>query len=151
MIMLCYCKKCGRLVQEEYDNEKKTCDYCNNLLEYVPEKFLLEKIALKDDLREQFIDEYIKSSPEFDQYLFEHRDQDLFNRRRETQAKLKHGKAILEGRDKGNPSGIECPYCHSANVKKISTTSRIISTWLVGLASKKIGKQWHCNQCGSDF
>ena len=46
---------------------------------------------------------------------------------------------------------VECPYCHSANVKKISTTSRMISTWLVGLASKKIGKQWHCNQCGSDF
>lgn len=46
---------------------------------------------------------------------------------------------------------ISCPYCHSNDTKKISITGRIVSTGLFGLASKKIGKQWHCNQCGSDF
>ena len=45
----------------------------------------------------------------------------------------------------------QCPYCHSRNTKKISTASRATSVALVGIASKKIGKQWHCNDCGSDF
>lgn len=44
-----------------------------------------------------------------------------------------------------------CPYCSSANTKKISGTSRVGSALMFGLFSKKIGKQWHCNSCGSDF
>ena len=46
---------------------------------------------------------------------------------------------------------VECPYCHSSNTKKITTTGRMMSIGIFGFASKKIGKQWHCNQCGSDF
>lgn len=46
---------------------------------------------------------------------------------------------------------VKCPYCDSDNVKKISTLSRAVSTGMVGLASSKIGKQWHCNNCKSDF
>ena len=46
---------------------------------------------------------------------------------------------------------IECPYCHSNNTKKISELSRFSSISFFGLSSKKIGKQWHCNHCGSDF
>ncbi len=46
---------------------------------------------------------------------------------------------------------IVCPYCKSNNVKKISTTSRVISTSLFGLGSAKVGKQYHCNKCKSDF
>lgn len=46
---------------------------------------------------------------------------------------------------------VECPYCHSINTSKIGTVSRITSTAMFGLASKKIGKQWHCNNCNSDF
>lgn len=50
-----------------------------------------------------------------------------------------------------NPNLIKCPYCKSVNVKKITTTSRAVSIGAVGLASGKIGKQWHCNNCKSDF
>lgn len=54
-----------------------------------------------------------------------------------------------------NPSStssiVECPYCHANDTKKISTTSRVISTSLFGLGSKKLGKQYHCNNCNSDF
>ena len=46
---------------------------------------------------------------------------------------------------------IECPYCHSTNTHKLSTISRGTSTLMFGLASGKIGKQWHCNKCGSNF
>ena len=46
---------------------------------------------------------------------------------------------------------VECPYCHSTNTSKIGTVNRMVSTGMFGIASKKIGKQWHCNSCGSDF
>ena len=49
-----------------------------------------------------------------------------------------------------NPS-VECPYCHSINTSKSGTVSRMTSTAMFGLASKKIGKQWHCNSCNSNF
>lgn len=50
----------------------------------------------------------------------------------------------------GNPK-IKCTYCSSENVHKISTTSRIFSTSILGINSNKLGKQWHCNNCGSNF
>lgn len=45
----------------------------------------------------------------------------------------------------------ECPYCHGYYTQKIGTGSRMLSTGLLGLGSKKIGKQWHCCLCNSDF
>lgn len=41
-----------------------------------------------------------------------------------------------------------CPTCGSTNISKISTTSRMISTGLFGLASSKIGKTMECKKCG---
>lgn len=46
---------------------------------------------------------------------------------------------------------IRCPYCQSTDTSKISAVGRVVSTGLFELGSKKIGKQWHCNKCGSDF
>ena len=46
---------------------------------------------------------------------------------------------------------VTCPYCKSIDTKKISGTSRFMSTGVFGLASSKVGKQWHCNSCKSDF
>lgn len=152
--MLCYCKKCGRIAQEGYNEKEQICDYCNSIMQYIPEQFLIGKrgIALNKELEQQFIDEYIKSSPEFDQYLFDHRDEDLFNRRMENEAKLAHGRAVLEGRDKGNKFGIECPYCHATNVKKITNASKAVHTAVFGIFSLgRNSKQWHCNHCNSDF
>lgn len=49
------------------------------------------------------------------------------------------------------PPTIECPYCHSTDTQKISGMSRAGSIVVWGIFSKKLGKQWHCNKCGSDF
>ena len=46
---------------------------------------------------------------------------------------------------------IECPYCHSNDTKKIGTVPRSVSFGIFGFGSSKIGKQWHCNRCKSDF
>lgn len=47
---------------------------------------------------------------------------------------------------------VECPYCHSTNTKKISGMSKAGSVALWGVfAAGKVSKQWHCNNCKSDF
>lgn len=46
---------------------------------------------------------------------------------------------------------VECPYCHSTDTKKISTTSKVMNTAVFGIFGTKRHKQWHCNQCNSDF
>ena len=46
---------------------------------------------------------------------------------------------------------VTCPYCNSTNTKKITTAKRAGSIIGLGILSKKIGKQWHCDNCGSDF
>ena len=144
--MLCYCKKCGRVVQEVYRRDEQICDYCNSILEYIPKQFLIGKrgIALNDELKQQFIDEYIKSSPEFDQFLFEHRDEDLSKRRMENKAKLERGKAILEEQ----ACQPECPTCHSKNVQPISGVEHGASIIGLGIFSKKINKSYKCKHCG---
>ena len=58
---------------------------------------------------------------------------------------------IKESQDLASGKRVVCPYCHSANTEKISTVSRAVSVSLAGAASGKIGKQWHCKQCGSNF
>jgi len=47
---------------------------------------------------------------------------------------------------------ITCPYCKSTDCKKISGLSKAGSVVLWGIfALGKTTKQWHCNNCGSDF
>ena len=46
---------------------------------------------------------------------------------------------------------IKCPYCNSVDTTKISTTSKIVNTAIFGFFGTKRHKQWHCNQCNSDF
>lgn len=46
---------------------------------------------------------------------------------------------------------VECPYCHSTDTAKISTTSKVVNTALFGIFGTKRHKQWHCNHCNSDF
>lgn len=44
-----------------------------------------------------------------------------------------------------------CPICQSPDIKKISTASKISSVALWGVFSQKAKKQWHCNNCGSEW
>lgn len=163
--MLCYCKKCGRIVLFIFDNERRICDYCESETYPVPKEFLLDEFGIKEELKQQFLEEYVKTSSEFDQYLFDQRgdrDEILAKQFAEFNAKMAVGKALSEGKKvsrqeilsgklNDNRTDVSCPYCHSTNTSKIGTLSRVVSTGLFGFASKKIGKQWHCNKCGSDF
>lgn len=148
--MLSYCKKCGR-IQHDIFEIKSTCDICGSIAYEVPNEYI-DNFRWRDgDGKQALIEELVKTSPEFDPYLFDHRDKILEKQSNDFNSKLEHGKKVLEGKDKGNSLGVKCPYCNATNVKKISSANRIVSTGLFGLGSKKIGKQWHCNHCGSDF
>lgn len=62
----------------------------------------------------------------------------------------------LEDREKlyGNSKvkSVECPYCHSKDTKKITTTSKAVHTAVFGLFSlSRNSKNFHCNKCNSDF
>lgn len=54
-------------------------------------------------------------------------------------------------RKKIEDSKPRCPYCNSTNLTKVSGTSRFASTLMFGIGSKKVGKQWKCNNCKSYF
>ena len=152
--MLYYCSKCGRQRSRVKGEPEEPCDYCGNELRPIPEEYLggKNKCYIKDGMEQQFIEEYIKSSPEFDQYLFDHMKEDIYNRQMQVQADIDECMAEYEGRRAGGGrSGITCPYCHGTSVRKVSLAGRAVSAGLFGLASGKIGKQWHCNSCGSDF
>lgn len=70
----------------------------------------------------------------------------------EYQLKLSQFKANLSQTKAVEENNVpKCPYCHSTNTKKISTTSKVVNTALFGIFGQKRKHQWHCNNCGSDF
>ena len=132
-----FCPKCGDI---DLIHIGKICNYCG--FEYLETqyKFLesTEKGNLKPEIRQAIEQEYINKSPDFSEEAKEKRLQE------------EHDKRIY-GHSNSYSSSIKCPYCKSTNVSKISTAGRAVSVGLFGLASGKIGKQWHCNKCKSDF
>jgi len=47
---------------------------------------------------------------------------------------------------------VRCPYCNSGNTRKITKASKIGGIALFGIfAVGKSTKEWHCNDCKSDF
>ena len=145
--MLCYCKKCGRIVLFLLDKDEKLCDYCNNAVLPIPEQFLSSEYSINENLKEKFINEYIKATPEFDQHLFYSREikvKQHINDFEKQNVALEHGKAILKERSR-QP---ECPTCHSKNVQPISGIERGASIIGLGIFSKKINKSFKCKNCG---
>lgn len=146
--MLSYCKKCGRILYGILELET-TCDVCGSQTYEVPNKYI-DNFRWRDgDGKKALIEELVKPSPEFDQYLFDHRDEILTQKNADFQAAMAHGKAILEEKNRVP----KCPICGSTNIKKISFTSRAVKTALFGAvgAIDDAGKTWKCNNCGSRF
>lgn len=148
--MLRYCPKCGRVFMYVSYLPEKKCDVCQTIMRTVPNKYYeppSSEYKLSDEMEQKLFEELVIPSDEFDQQLFDQRDnkvQQMLNKRNRIQSQI-------EARKAGNASSITCPYCKSTNVSKISTLGRSISVGLFGLASGKVGKQWHCNGCKSDF
>lgn len=141
--MLSYCKKCGRILHNVLKLQDK-CDICDSIAYEVPNEYI-DNFRWRDgDGKQALIEELVKTSPEFDQYLFDHRDEILAKRSAEFNAKMAHGRAMLE--EQNNVP--KCPTCQSANISKISTTSKVAGAAMFGLFSKTARSQFKCSNCG---
>ena len=149
--MLMYCKKCGRVI-----NNSDKCDVCNSTTYKVPEKFWLDGIdfLISNDSKKILIEECVKSSPEFDEQLFNSRDEILAKENAKYDQTMKIGNAIRQG---ANPKTVfqtggqnipKCPTCGSSNIKKISTASKIAGATMFGLFSRTAKSQFKCENCG---
>ena len=111
--------------------------------------------------KNSYIEEYImdikriSNDPDFVQAMTKLHDEDPI----EYQLKMSQFKANLKQQEKSNSANtkpkeenkVHCPYCNSTNVNKISGLSKAGSIAMFGIFSRKVHKQWHCNNCGSDF
>lgn len=153
--MLMYCKKCGRTIIDS-----KKCDICNSITYEVPEEYLLlyngkiYKNNLNENKKDQFIEECIKSSPEFDEYLFNNRDRIKAQKSAEYERDMAIGDAIRQGADvktafrNGGKNMPKCPTCGSTNIRKMGGVERGVSIAAFGIFSKKINKTFKCGNCG---
>lgn len=157
--MLLYCAKCGLMYQGTYNQE--VCWICNSICRKVPSQYMvslngeISDIAIDKDKEQQFIEERIKNSPDFDQAMWDLREQKLEERRKEFDAKddaaiisaLRAGadpKTAFVNKGQNMP---KCPTCGSTNLSKVSTMSKAGSVFMWGLFSQKVKKTWHCNNC----
>lgn len=128
------CQTCAYIY--EGDSVPEKCPVCHNnsFMEY-------DYAVLKD----------LKCSPELINTMQNLKKSDII----EYELKMSQFRTQYEQQQTAHPTQQHntptCPYCKSTNIKKISATSRLGSTILFGIGSKKIGKQWHCNNCKSDF
>lgn len=150
--MLYYCKKCGRIINKA-PNSEKICDCCQSPVYLASEKYQSGEFDAMIPKNQPILwEELVKPSPEFNQYLFDHREEILSKKN----AEFNRAMAIIDnakaGKSVGKTTSVTCPYCKSTNTKKITNTSKAVHTAIFGIFSiSRNSKQWHCNSCGSDF
>ena len=145
--MLDYCDKCGWIWQNSHNQKDTFCEICNNKLKPVPNEYFEDpnfKILLSKKMKQKLLEELVFTSPNFDQYYFDNAINIKGLRDAEFNAKMAHGKAILEEQSRVP----KCPSCGSVNIKRISTTSKVAGAAMFGLFSKTARSQFKCNNCG---
>lgn len=166
---LFYCPKCGYIVKGDMTQHK--CFICDHIMfEINPKYFTYEQyielwnqkkygektheqcLAEQEMILNHFREEVIKNHQDYNPYFFEHREEIRKQRQEELRRDLaRHTNTQSRRMVNTSTPTITCPYCQSTNTKKVSAVSRGLSFSIFGFGSKKVGKQWHCNQCGSDF
>lgn len=138
--MLYYCEKCGGTGVLDFD----VCVQCgsHNSYKSVPDEYV-DDYAIKDDLKAEFVEKIVKSSPNF--------EQECWDRREAFKEIQKHNDELLEN-DKVKQANVpKCPTCQSANLKKITATSKAMNTAMFGLFGTKRHKTFHCDNCGYEW
>lgn len=134
------CPRCGAM-HTRLPREVVYCRYCKTQL--IETKVTCEEYAVAihnktdDKLDAELFNEYVRNNP-------------LYDPDEETRTYLKRqaDKAEIERKySSNNTSKPKCPQCGSENIRPISTTSRLLSVGVFGLASGKIGKNYECLNC----
>lgn len=89
--------------------------------------------------RQKIFDDYISDKQKYKEEIVKLQDRE------------KAEKELVKSCWEKGDSRVKCPHCGSNNVSKIGIFSRTASVVTVGIASNKMGKQWHCNSCKSNF
>lgn len=135
------CPKCGNdYIEEEVDEFSQNCKFCNTPL-------IETKYRWRAIIKQEILEEYVFNNELFDKELYEKR---LKEEEINAEKRRAYCAQLATYNDKNNNKP-KCPYCNSTNLSKIGVVKRGISVGFFGLASGKIGKQWHCNNCNSDF
>ena len=171
-----YCDKCGMVVpiddsdMEYYKTEEAkeraltTCGWCGGGLHFLDNDDILSvkeyNLAYNQAFRERngyttfddwtskceekVIKEFISKLPTYDEYaMYDRLEQ---RRRREEQRRQKARE--IRAREGSQP---HCPTCSSDNVKRVSSTSKLLNTVAFGILGTKRHKQFHCNSCGYEW
>lgn len=149
--MLMYCKKCGRVIKDS-----ESCDICGSITYQVPTQYLRKDMnfLIENKLKDQFIKECIKSSPEFDEELFNNHDKIKIQKSVEQERAIAIGNAIYQGADvktafrNGGKNMPKCPACGSLNIHNIPDSDRIIFIGYSNVFTDKNNKTFKCNNCG---
>ena len=150
----------------EYLRDDPSIKTTNDFYRSVVYAYMADKIVQRNP---DLADEYKKNYCEGNEYrsnnycfIFYYRDllreqadpgcleREEAQRKKELEESIAFHAAIAKMDEQQHPH-IECPYCHSKDTEKIGTISRAVSISVAGAASGKIGKQWHCKNCNSNF
>lgn len=176
----CFCKQCGyscvvswltqitnRLVGK---GSPKICPNCNIKISELPIENIDKYNCFKGlnifstdwiESRELFISEYVSQFPEFKTELYKKELNRLKKSAEryfqyEEEQKEKYMAKINKEEQKilDNQNCIpKCPICGSANIKKITMSTRAVKTAVFGVvgAVDDAGKTYKCENCGSKF
>ena len=124
-------------------NNEYICPYCNNKL--------VDTLITENEFN--LIEDVSDSDRQFLEAMIELKKNDPI----EYQLEMSQFKASLKQQESNKKveednNTPHCPYCNSTNTKKITTGSKVAHTALFGIFSMgRNSKQWHCNNCKSDF
>lgn len=150
MDSLYYCTKCGKPLHV-YNNKipnDESCICCCQTYEKlpIPDKYIMYISgvvpAFNYDLTEEFVNEVLKNTPNFDESL------SWFKRKDELVQKFSNDWRTIKTVQQQASNIPKCPTCQSTNIRKMGGIERGASIWTFGLFSKKINKTFKCNQCG---
>ena len=169
------CSECGTL----YEEDNMTGEMFEALSETEKQKYadeLFEKIKSSDIFNKKLFDENVRRYGKKSLYSLWWYDKakqlgQTFNHRyrtdeeREKEFEEQFGKnspayheAVIQNlineskKRKAENSNIpKCPTCSSTNLKKISTTSKVVNTAMWGIFGTKRHKTFHCNSCGYEW
>lgn len=159
-----YCEKCGDVGHIFFS---KKCKQCNIKKKMLPENtkykyhiFVEDWSVCSHEEKKRRTNEFVigelLNNPLFSiaDYKRQINEEEELYKRIEylrKQQMLKQQSKNLEKMRRENIS-VSCPYCKSTNTSKITTTSKAIHTMAFGIYSvNRNSKEWHCNNCKSDF
>lgn len=141
-------KLCTNCLQELFDTDCK-CHICNNnvLIDNTEFENLKKNLISANRLKRKILIKDNKNNCVYN-YLIEKNGSRYW---RDIDCKSV-SKNIIYPSFEPIMSIVECPYCHSTNTKKISNISKVFHMALFGMYSiGRNGKNYHCNNCKSDF